>query len=76
MWLEESHMPEDRNAYAEHAKRCLELAAVTSDPLFKQNLENAAQRWTQIAPELTATNEFLDNCEQKLETAAGQNSAL
>jgi hypothetical protein len=36
------------------------------DPLFQQNLEDAAQRWTQIAPELTATSEFLDNCEAEV----------
>ena len=71
MWLEEAHMPEDRNAYAEHAKRCLDLAAGTSDPVVKQNLVDAAQRWTRIASELAVTNEPLNNCEQRLERAAG-----
>jgi hypothetical protein len=63
-------MPEDRNAYTEHAKRCLDLAAGTSDPVFKQNLVEAAQRWTRIASDLAAASELLD-CEHKLERAAG-----
>jgi hypothetical protein len=51
----------DRNAYTEQAKRCLELAAGASDPVLKQNLIEAAQRWTRIASEL------FDHCDHKLE---------
>src|SRR5262245_39318826 len=46
------------------------MHAGTSDPLFKQNLEDAAQRWTQIAPELAANTELLDNCQQRSKSAA------
>src|SRR5262245_15332963 len=63
MWLEEAHMPEDRNAYAAHARRCLELAAETLDPVVKQNLVDAAQRWTRIASELAVTSELHDGAE-------------
>jgi hypothetical protein len=68
---EEGHMPGDRNAYTEHAKRCLELAAEASDPVLKQNLIDAAQRWTRLASDLAATSELLDHWERKPERSAG-----
>jgi hypothetical protein len=63
-------MPGDRNAYREHAKRCLELAAKASDPVLKQTLIDAAERWTRLASDLAATSELLDHLERKPKRAA------
>jgi hypothetical protein len=41
-------MPGDPKKYNEHAERCLELASQAWDPVLKENLTQAAQRWTRL----------------------------
>jgi hypothetical protein len=55
-------MPGDPKKYNEHAERCLELASQAWDPVLKENLTQAAQRWTRLAADLANTSEILDEC--------------
>jgi hypothetical protein len=40
-----------------HAERCLELATQAWDPVLKENLTQAAQRWTRLASDLANTSD-------------------
>ena len=45
-------MPLDPRECREHAKRCLQLAAETTDPNAQEILTTSAQRWHRLASEL------------------------
>jgi hypothetical protein len=60
-------MPGDPKNYKEHAERCLELASQAWDPVLKENLTQAAQRWTRLASDLANTSEILEKCDLKPE---------
>ena len=49
----------DSNECREHAKRCVTLAAQTTDPVLKQRLAETAQGWARLAADLAVTDELL-----------------
>lgn len=63
-------MPIEAKRYREHAERCLELAAEALDPVLKENLVDAAQRWTRLASDRATTGEILEKWDQPPEKQA------
>jgi hypothetical protein len=57
-------MPGDPKQCREHAKRCWALAAQTTNPVLKDSLIDAAQRWAVLAAELETINSLLDALEE------------
>jgi vacuolar-type H+-ATPase subunit H len=56
-------MPLDPRDCREHAKRCIELAAETTDPKAQEILTNTAQNWERLASKLAdAQEELLAQC--------------
>jgi len=53
-------MPIDSKRYKEHAERCLALAAEAVDPVLKDNLLEAAERWTRLASDLASTSDLVE----------------
>jgi len=52
----------------EHAKRCWALASEVTNPVLKESLTDAAQRWAVLAAELETIHsllEPLEECEKK-----------
>jgi hypothetical protein len=60
MWLKEGHMPGDPKECREHAKRCLQLAHETKNPVLKESLTDIAGQWTRLATDLEVTRLLLD----------------
>ena len=44
----------------EHAKRCLQLAHETTNPVLKDSLTDIAGQWTRLATDLEVTKQLLD----------------
>ena len=57
--VEKSVMRTDPKECLEYAKRCMKLAAETTDPVLKDSLLYTAQRWERLAAELESDNEWL-----------------
>jgi len=53
-------MPGNPNECREHAKRCLQLAHETTNPVLKDSLTDIAGLWTRLATDLEATRLLLD----------------
>jgi hypothetical protein len=47
----------DANECREHAKRCVALAAQTTDPVLRERLSETAQAWARLASQLADTDE-------------------
>jgi hypothetical protein len=44
----------------EHAKRCMELAAGTTNPALKESLLDLAKTWSRLATDLDATKQLVE----------------
>jgi hypothetical protein len=56
-------MPLDPHECHEYAKRCMKLAAETTDPSAHEILVSTAQNWERLASKLAdAQEEFLAQC--------------
>jgi hypothetical protein len=66
------HMPGDPKQCHEHAKRCWALASEITNPVLKQSLLDAAQRWTVLAAELATIHSLLDALEEPEKKAVGR----
>lgn len=47
----------DTNECREHAKRCVTMAAQTTNPVLKQRFSEMAQAWARLASQLAETDE-------------------
>jgi hypothetical protein len=52
-------MPGNPNECREHAKRCLQLADETTNPVLKKSLTDIAAQWTRLATDLEVTRQLL-----------------
>ena len=57
-------MPGDPKRCREHAKRCWALASQTTNPVLKESLTDAAQRWAVLAVELETIHSLLGALEE------------
>jgi hypothetical protein len=57
-------MPGDPKRCREHAKRCWALAWQTTNPVLKESLTDAAQRWAVLAVELETIHSLLGALEE------------
>jgi len=57
-------MPGDPKQCREHAKRCWALASQTTNPVLKESLTDAAQRWAVLATELETIHSLLEAIEE------------
>jgi len=64
-------MPGDPKRCREHAKRCWALASEITNPVLKESLLDAAQRWAVLAAELETIHSLLEPLEE-CEKKAGQ----
>ena len=62
-------MPFDPRECRERAKRCLQLAAETTDPNAQEILTTSAQRWQRLASELADVEEQESRDEQDKQVA-------
>ena len=53
-------MPGNPKECRERAKRCLQLAHETPNPVLKDSLTDIARQWTRLATDLEATRLLLD----------------
>jgi hypothetical protein len=53
-------MPGNPKECREHAKRCLQLAHETTNPVLKESLTDIAGQWTRLATDLEVTKLLLD----------------
>ena len=53
-------MPGNPKECREHAKRCLQLAHETTNPVLKDSLTDIAGQWTRLATDLEVTKQLLD----------------
>jgi hypothetical protein len=53
-------MPGNPKECREHAKRCLQLANETTNPVLKGSLTDIGRQWTRLATDLEATKLLLD----------------
>jgi hypothetical protein len=53
-------MPGNPTQCREHAKRCLQLAHETTNPVLKDSLTDIARQWTRLATDLEVTRLLLD----------------
>jgi len=53
-------MPGDPKQCREHAKRCWALASEITNPVLKESLTDAAQRWALLATELETIHSLLE----------------
>ena len=58
------HMPGDPKRCREHAKRCWALASEITNPVLKESLTDAAQRWAVLAAELETIHSLLEPLEE------------
>jgi hypothetical protein len=58
------HMPGDPKQCREHAKRYWALASEITNPVLKESLTDAAQRWAVLASELETIHSLLDALEE------------
>jgi hypothetical protein len=61
-------VPGDPKQYREHAERCRSLAAETTDPVLRERLTDAAQRWEILAADLENVNSLLESLEDQRTT--------
>ena len=47
----------DANECREHARRCVMMAAQTTDPVIRERLSETAQAWARLASQLADTGE-------------------
>ena len=47
----------DANECREHAKRCVMMAAQTTDPVMRERLSETAQAWARLATQLADSDE-------------------
>lgn len=47
----------DANECREHAKRCVMMAAQTTDPIMRERLSETAQAWARLATQLADSDE-------------------
>ena len=57
-------MPGDPKRCREHAKRCWALASEVTNPVLKESLTDAAQRWAVLAAELETIHSLLEPLEE------------
>ena len=57
-------MPGDPKRCREHAKRCWALASEITNPVLKESLTDAAQRWALLATELETIHSLLEVLEE------------
>ena len=57
-------MPGDPKRCREHAKRCWALASEVTNPVLKESLLDAAQRWAVLAAELETIHSLLEPLEE------------
>ena len=57
-------MPGNPKECREHAKRCLQLAHETTNPVLKDSLTDIAGQWTRLATDLEVTKQLLDELGQ------------
>jgi hypothetical protein len=57
-------MPGDPKRCREHAKRCWALASEITNPVLKESLLDAAQRWAVLAAELETIHSLLEPLEE------------
>ena len=57
-------MPGDPKQCREHAKRCWALASEITNPVLKESLIDAAQRWALLATELETIHSLLEVLEE------------
>ena len=57
-------MPGDPKRCREHAKRCWALASEITNPVLKESLLDAAQRWAVLAAELETIHSLLEALEE------------
>jgi len=57
-------MPGDPKRCREHAKRCWALASEIINPVLKESLLDAAQRWAVLAAELETIHSLLEPLEE------------
>ena len=57
-------MPGDPKQCREHAKRCWALASEITNPVLKESLTDAAQRWAVLAAELETIHSLLEALEE------------
>ena len=57
-------MPGDPKQCREHAKRCWALASEVTNPVVKESLTDAAQRWALLATELETIHSLLEALEE------------
>jgi hypothetical protein len=53
-------MPGDPEECRDHAKRCWALASEVTNPVLKDSLIEAAQRWSRLAVDLEAVHALLE----------------
>ena len=58
------HMPGDPKRCREYAKRCRALASEITNPVLKESLLDAAQRWAVLAAELETIHSLLEPLEE------------
>ena len=56
-------MPGDPKRCREHAKRCWALTSEITNPVLKESLTDAAQRWAILATELETIHALLEPLE-------------
>jgi hypothetical protein len=57
-------MATDPKECREQAKRCLKLAAETTDPVLKNSLTDTAHRWERLAADLQSDNDWVAKSDQ------------
>jgi len=57
-------MPGNPEQCRQHAKRCWALALETTNPVLKESLTDAAQRWAVLAAELETIHSLLEALEE------------
>jgi hypothetical protein len=68
-------MPGDPKQCREHAKRCWVLASEITNPVLKESLSEAAQRWAVLAAELETIHSLLEALEETEKKTLGQQRA-
>jgi hypothetical protein len=58
-------MATDPKECREQAKRCLKLAAETTDPVLKNSLTDTAHRWERLASDLEPDNDWVARSHQQ-----------
>ena len=70
-------MPGDPKQCREHAKRCWALASEITNPVLKESLTDAAQRWAVLATELETIHSLLEALEEpEKEAGLGEGASV